>query len=521
LISRVKTDAERAECADDLPIRCTNGLPSDASDEITETRAIGGDGIAMADTVPTPDRWQASKKATSWDHAQMLLSRWNSTIRSTVSKREQSEVDSGVISHGLESSTGEALNSVDDQGLEGTQQVSEERDCQQAFEETHRNETTSESKTLDTTEEENYTVHEAAAAALGDGRKAEMAMGADNSFADVSDTSSTSTNGSVAPDNAQVWGDTCQQVDASASLLDRAQVFWSQSVSAVRSQDSKHNRSEAEPSANTFIYQSPDLASGCAKAEQGLEVGSGCMEHRTTHEEAATDTKLKVEREEVAAISLEADLGTASADDTASDEASGRPLSRTDGGISTDDASVTEATCQQVDDHASLVDRAQVFWSQSLSAVRSKVPELTRYQKDPTADSSDASLDADVSPSEEVGTEATAFTDEMSDKMREVGTPASLRTLESDVELQVCAGSDEEPPMDGTIAPPVASPTSNAATHSVPTHTSDSEETHVNATHLDHVQVFTSLAMAALRSQVSAVTQPNSALTQPSSVIVA
>merc|ERR1712106_632457 len=195
--------------------------------------------------------------------------------------------------------------------------------------------------------------------------------------------------------------------------------------------------------------------------------------------------------------------------------------SRTDGGISADDASVAEATCQQVDDHASLVDRAQVFLSQSLSAVRSKVPDLTRYQKDPTANSSGASLDADVSPSEEARTEATASTDEMSDKMPEVGTPSSLRTLESDVELQVCAGSDEEPPMDGTIAPPVASPTSNAATHSVPTPTSDSEETLVNATHLDHVQVFTSLAMAALRSQVSALTRPNSALTEPSSVIVA
>jgi len=247
-----------------------------------------------------------------------------------------------------------------------------------------------------------------------------------------------------------------------------------------------------------------------------LEDASGCMEHGTPHEETATDTKLKVECEEVAAFSLEADSGMASADDNASDEASGPPLSRADGSISADDASVAEATCQQ-DDHASLVDRAQVLWSQSLSAVRSKLPELTHHIKDPTANSSDASLDADASPSEEAGTEAATFTDELSGKMPEVNTLACLRTLESVGELQVCAESNEDLRTDGSISPPVASPTSDA----FPAPTSHSEETRANATHLDHVQVFASLAMAALRSQVSALTRPNCAPTEPSGVVVA
>lgn len=56
--------------------------------------------------------------------------------------------------------------------------------------------------------------------------------------AQADDTSPVNADGSFSMDNA------AEQIDVSASLMDRAQVFWSQSLSVVRSQVSKTKQSE-------------------------------------------------------------------------------------------------------------------------------------------------------------------------------------------------------------------------------------------------------------------------------------
>jgi len=153
------------------------------------------------------------------------------------------------------------------------------------------------------------------------------------------------------------------------------------------------------------------------------------------------------------------------------------------------------------------------------------MPKIKRCIKDPKANSTHTNLDADaslpLSKLEEAGTQAASSADEMSDEMRDFGTAASLQRLDGEVELQARTGADEELSIRGSAEPPVDSPTYNGATDSVPTPADYSDQAHVGATHLDHAQVFTSLAMAALRLRVAALTRPNSGLGGPNSVIVA
>merc|ERR1712194_648999 len=86
-----------------------DALQADPSDEIIETQANREENAAMADETAETDGWQANRHATAWDHAQMLLSDCNSTIRSKVSKHNQFEADSAVNTIDSQSSTAEGV----------------------------------------------------------------------------------------------------------------------------------------------------------------------------------------------------------------------------------------------------------------------------------------------------------------------------------------------------------------------------------------------------------------------------
>lgn len=326
-----------------------------------------------------------------------------------------------------------------------------------------------------------------------------MATVDDISFAEASSSLLASDDDSVATDNAFVCEDTCHQLDANVSLLDRAQVLWSQSVSAFRSQVFKRNSSQEDSRANACDSESSNSESSFSDAGQASECfNGGRTEHGTPHEAtAANATTVVMECMEAAVPAVIHGAQTEMA------EASDSSATGADCGAPTDNSSVAKATCQQADGSASLVDCAQVFWSQSLSAVRSTVPQPI---KDPTATSADTTVDADAAPSREAGAEAATSADVMIDDMPGAGTSASRRTLQSDGELEAAAGFDEELPADGSAEAPVVSTNSSPVTHSVPVSASHSEQTYVDATRLDQAQVFASLAASVLRSQVSALT---------------
>jgi len=529
----------------------------------------------------------ATTNATVFDHAQMLLSQCSSTIRSQVSNHSRLTPESAAQ---------EVLNVVGDQAEQEAHQASEEVDGSCITPESNTamtmdtmdeaapaspsdvaeavvampdggswimpespapEENAAESNTAKTMD----TMDEAAPAAPSDGAEAELASTHDDFFVEASYMSPTSADGIASVDEA-----TCQQSDARASLLDRAQVFWSQSVSTVRSSVSVHNQAGQDPSVNSepstpiSTTEVADSVAGTVEEEASQESGT------PTEAASAVDTMLTEAMDEAGtAVGSEAE---ALADEQFLVEASDISLTSENDSVSPDHASVTEATPQQVDANASLADRAQVLWSTSLSAVRSQASVLTQYSEDSMSSTVNARVDAEASASPKEVLSA----DLMGDQMVEMGASpgcTSLQTLQSWLELEASAVSDKAEET-SSLAPltaigfdkedaaatrardsaaqtvesaasatarveaaevarePVHSVSTDEIMHGSQVHSMstdevmqppaaatpemDTEQTHVDATRLDHAQVFLSLAVSALRVQVSALSRANSAV---------
>lgn len=238
-----------------------------------------------------------------------------------------------------------------------------------------------------------------------------------------------------------------------------------------------------------------------------------------------------------------------------------------------ENASVAEAS-QRADVKASLLDRAQVFWSRSVSTVRSQVPELTQHRVDPTVDVSDTLPETNTTtPSQEMSTQEMTSVEEMSpqevpaatdedeylmvenltsntpdvvaaedmeavrrqvtetaaaaaataeaapDAVDDISTEASAAaaaTAAATVEAVEAVGAvqelADEVSTEGSIEPPVACVNIDAATDSASAPEAHHEPSSVNATPLDRAQVCVSLAACALRSQASALIRPNRAI---------
>lgn len=164
------------------------------------------------------------------------------------------------------------------------------------------------------------------------------------------------------------------------------------------------------------------------------------------------------------------------------------------------DCYLTEGAYQHVDAHVSLLDRAQVLCSQSLSAVRSKVPEITHHVEHPTSHCSETH----VPFVQEGGFEATTSGEVMGEKTPKAGTipeDVAPHAFESHDLLAESAETHEELSVDGSTESSVACTYLSAAA----TSRSYPEQTYVNATRADRAQVLVSLSASALRSGLSAM----------------
>lgn len=462
---------------------------SDAASDIAEAGMTTTDDSSHEDTHKTTEdnvaeddasateatRQQTNASASLLDRAQVFWSQSASAVRSQVSKHSRTQPSGSTPDS--DASTTQAVNVVDDQTEqeeeEEAQQVSEPSSTlavngdkvQRASGEIIGDCTSTGSWTLEGTAVENETP---AADFVQDGTASttlvewRQRMG----MASADDVSLASADGSVSTDNASLTEATCQQVDASASLLDRAQVFLSQSVSAVRSQVSK----PASPSISTTesanaVDNHPESANAVdAHPEEETQQVSVVVEATAEAAAANVTTVPSGALGEVAdAASDMAEAGTPMVDDTRFHK---------DTPEATEDVFVSEAA-PQVDAAASLLDRAQVFFSKSVSAVRAQVPGRAQYSMDEAGKASDSHVDADiVTSSEEVVCEEATSTDVTSDHTLEI--PAAPATLEASDEAQSTVAS--------------------------------------NATRLDRAQVFVSSAASALRSQVSALTRPTTVI---------
>jgi len=309
----------------------------------------------------------------------------------------------------------------------------------------------------------------------------------------VEDASATSADGGVPEDNAPVAEATCQQANKSASLVDHAQLIWSQSLSAVRSTvprgikclaaNSADSNSEADTvarqgaspesvtSADVIRRNMPEAGTSAPlqteESNSELEAAAGLDDTPST--DGGADASVVSTHSSAAGHSypcMETTLPTVRhAAQTIMAEASGASGASADCGVPADNSSVAETIGQQADKGALLVDRAQVLWSQSLSALRSTIPQRI---KDPAANSADTNLDASAALPQAVSAEAVASAGAGSYNMPEAGTCASLQTLESDGEVEMAAGLNEELAADGGADALAVSTDASTATHSDP-----------------------------------------------------
>lgn len=375
----------------------------------------------------------------------------------------------------------------------------------------------------------------------------------------------------VSTDNSLVAETACKKAAVKASLGDRAQVLWSQSVSSVRSHIDRLSHSRVEPTANrpdTYVdadwanfsvepvaeeaasfHMMSDRASGMGALWGGsprltLESNEEPEVSAATVEDA--DGQLEHLALEAAAV-LHHDLSCISP-------------AATDASVLTGNASVTEADCQQGDVDASLADRAQVCVSQSVSAVRARMDGLTQSRVEPTANQPDTYVHADAAnssreclPQHSSHVASLTAMDSSQEEAQqalegvcahieaEMGylLPVNRTTARSSTSATASAeddaavtptGDDDEAAVEstataaalvdtvqegeeslddasieGSIEASVASPMDSATTPEW-----QSEQAHMNATHLDQAQVFVSLAVSALRSQVPLLVRPNS-----------
>lgn len=292
------------------------------------------------------------------------------------------------------------------------------------------------------------------------------------------------------------------QASRNATAWDHAQIFLSSCNSTIRSKVSKHNDLEADSAVNAI-----DSQASAVETFDLIAVGHDPMAENgvdALSDGAETDDYSFVEVSDLGEPSCQWEYVHEAGSDG---DAAGVPTVGDDSlehfydASEASDCYLTEGTYQHVYAHVSLLDRAQVFCSQSLSAVRSKVPEITHHVVEhPTSHCSETH----VPFVQEGGFEASTSGEVMREKTPKAGTipeDVAPHASESHDFLAESAETDEELSVAGSTESCVACTRFSAAA----TSRAYSDQTYVNATRADRAQVFVSLSASALRSGLSAL----------------
>jgi len=349
-----------------------------------------------------------------------------------------------------------------------------------------------------------------------------------------------------------------------ATPWDRAQMFFSQSMSTVRAHVSDRKQPEADSemqpisTAESVTGWAGDLSEEEAQEssdnscenlkvakwhEMARKIGTSLTSRSVIVAQSGTGDETGVVCPPAAAAgsdSTEVEMPTVH-NGSSDENSSASPISAEHSGYS-DSAAAVEATHQKTAADAMLLDRAQVLLSQSVSALRSQVSGLLERKHNSAPNSScDGAAAEEARASHSMSDQAVAdipvfcwesqpssdhedetpesnyefvnaaddITNDGTQQASDVGREIRVEAKWHEIARRLGAVTMASMGTDGSIEPPVPSASSNAALDGASMSEPDRAQAFANATRLDRAQVLLSVSMSALRSRVPGVCMPN------------